>query len=229
MVSRLQPCDALVLMLSILSLDGGDDRVGSRALAAVMTILVHVLPLGCSWKLELCISTAHRACSEYGQGWQLDTFNGTWVVTNLIAKARQALRALKGLVRLQALVRGHAMRKQAAITLRCKQALIRVQARVRAKWVRIALEADSNIPKASSRFLFTAVEVRDGAACVCRGCIGVIGVMESAVVTCVCGGCIGVTGVTDSTVGAIASGGTGVMFSTVKVATFCYDLSSKRR
>ncbi|KAJ3669955.1 hypothetical protein LUZ60_010279 [Juncus effusus] len=55
--------------------------------------------------------------------------------------ARRALRALKGLVRLQALARGHIVRKQAATTLRCMQALVRVQARVRARRVRMALES----------------------------------------------------------------------------------------
>ncbi|GLJ54146.1 hypothetical protein SUGI_1160030 [Cryptomeria japonica] len=57
--------------------------------------------------------------------------------------ARRALRALKGLVRLQALVRGYNVRKQTNATLRCMQALVRVQARVRDRRLLLAEETQS--------------------------------------------------------------------------------------
>jgi hypothetical protein len=50
----------------------------------------------------------------------------------LCFQAKKALRALKALVKLQALVRGYLVRRQTAATFHSMQALVRAQAAVRA-------------------------------------------------------------------------------------------------
>ena len=50
---------------------------------------------------------------------------------------------MKAVVRLQAIVRGRQVRKQAAVMLRCMQALVRVQARVGAHPVRMSIEGQA--------------------------------------------------------------------------------------
>ncbi|KVH92991.1 protein of unknown function DUF4005 [Cynara cardunculus var. scolymus] len=66
--------------------------------------------------------------------------------------ARKALRALRGLVKLQALVRGFLVRKRAAATLYSMQALLRAQTAVRSQR---ALEIDTYRPHARSRRIHT--------------------------------------------------------------------------
>ena len=68
-------------------------------------------------------------------------------------QARRALRALRGLVKLQALVRGQNVRRQATMTLRCMQALVRVQTRVRDQRLRlISLESSNSSFISEARF-----------------------------------------------------------------------------
>lgn len=52
--------------------------------------------------------------------------------------ARRAFRALKGIIRLQALIRGHLVRRQAVATLRCMQAIVKFQALALGRRVRLS-------------------------------------------------------------------------------------------
>ncbi|KQK05197.1 protein IQ-DOMAIN 31 isoform X2 [Brachypodium distachyon] len=55
--------------------------------------------------------------------------------------ARRAFRALKGIIRLQALIRGHLVRRQAASTLRATWLIVKFQAVVRGRNVRLSSDA----------------------------------------------------------------------------------------
>ncbi|XP_076954368.1 protein IQ-DOMAIN 31-like [Bidens hawaiensis] len=64
--------------------------------------------------------------------------------------ARRAFRALKGIIRLQALVRGHLVRRQAVATLRCMRVIIQLQALARGRMVRLA---NGQLPKKQIKFV----------------------------------------------------------------------------
>ncbi|KAK0588305.1 hypothetical protein LWI29_037661 [Acer saccharum] len=72
--------------------------------------------------------------------------------------ARRALRALRGLVKLQALVRGQNVRNQAKLTLKCMQALVRAQDHQRA---RLSQEGSRNSMFADITGLWDYTNLRD--------------------------------------------------------------------
>lgn len=69
----------------------------------------------------------------------------------MLCQASKALHALKGLVKLQALVRGHLVRKQTASTLRGMHALMSIQVRARVQRIQLAEEIELSMKTQSSK------------------------------------------------------------------------------
>lgn len=59
----------------------------------------------------------------------------------VLFQARRAFRALKGIIRLQALIRGHLVRRQAVSTLRATWLIVKFQALIRGRNVRLSQPA----------------------------------------------------------------------------------------
>ncbi|KAF5739254.1 putative IQ-domain 19 [Tripterygium wilfordii] len=76
----------------------------------------------------------------------------------LFMQAKKALCALRSLVKLQALVRGHLVRKQTTTTIRCMHALMSIQ--VRARFQRVQMAEESASKRLSSRHTNTPLDSR---------------------------------------------------------------------
>lgn len=80
----------------------------------------------------------------------------------ILTQSRRAFHALKGIIRLQALVRGHLVRRQAVVTLRSLQGVVRLQALIRGRRVRlsgIGLEVNTKCNQGKDVVNFFTLEV----------------------------------------------------------------------
>ncbi|KAK1273682.1 Protein IQ-DOMAIN 31 [Acorus gramineus] len=122
---------------------GGDDDEQSKhaiAVAAATAAVAEAAVAAAQAAAEVVRLTSSGRCGSSaagsfvgGAGWRREE----WAAVKIQAAfrgylARRALKALRGLVKLQALVRGNIIRRRAEEKLRCLQALVRAQSRARA-------------------------------------------------------------------------------------------------
>ncbi|KAK1303743.1 Protein IQ-DOMAIN 14 [Acorus calamus] len=122
---------------------GGDDEEQSKhaiAVAAATAAVAEAAVAAAKAAAEVVRLTSSGRCGSSaassfvgGAGWRREE----WAAVKIQAAfrgylARRALKALRGLVKLQALVRGNIIRRRAEEKLRCLQALVRAQSRARA-------------------------------------------------------------------------------------------------
>lgn len=103
-----------------------DIGLEERSVIIIQTVIRGLLVCSISQMFRSYIITALFPCCPF--------------IYELLLQARRELLKLKNVVKLQAAIRGHLVRKQAVETLRCIQAVIKLQSIVRARCARLALE-----------------------------------------------------------------------------------------
>lgn len=89
-------------------------------------------------------------CSSFWIPWLQWPNDFYWSIS--ILQARKALYALRGLVKLQALVRGYLVRKQTTATLRSMHALMSIQVRARFQRIQMADQSQLDVKSQSLRY-----------------------------------------------------------------------------
>ncbi|XP_052210879.1 protein IQ-DOMAIN 22-like [Diospyros lotus] len=114
----------------------GDPNKHAIAVAAATAAVAEAAVAAAQAAAAVVRMTSSGRCTAATSAAYVGGASGEWAAVRIQAHfrgylARRALRALKGLVKLQALVRGHIVRKHTADTLRRMQALLRAQTRAR--------------------------------------------------------------------------------------------------